>query len=937
MRASSLVAATLILCANLAVWTFANRPYEPDQSWIGAINGVSFSPYQRGQDANAGRHPSSADIDRDLRLLANHVSAVRTYTALDGIEEVPRLARDYGLKVTAGAWIGTDEEKNKAEIASLIRMARAHRNVDRLIVGNESILRTDVTVDELIQQLRKVRKAVRRPLSTAEPWHVWLAHPELVREVDFMAVHLLPYWEGLPVDKAVDYVLQRYYELQTAYPGKKIVISEVGWPSQGKTRQGADASTVNQARFLREFLNAAKIHNIDYFVMEAFDQPWKQSFEGSVGGYWGLYDVDREPKFELAGPVEERPFWPLMAGFSTVLGLIAMLWFLPRYGHIAFVGRLFYAAVLQSVAAGSVWIAVQVFYQYLTPVQATVLGLLVASQVILAITLLSEGFQLVELLWAKLLRKIAPVNAIALPDSYRLPKVSLHLAICNEPPQMVMRTLESLARLDYPDFEVLVIDNNTKDPAVWQPVEAYCANLGARFRFFHLDPYPGFKAGALNFALAHTASDADVIGVIDSDYVVREDWLKSLVPYFARPEIGFVQAPQDHREWENHPFKTMINWEYAGFFQIGMVHRNERNAIIQHGTMTLIRKAALEKVGRWSEWCICEDAELGLRLMENGYESLYTNESFGQGLTPDSFVGYKKQRFRWVFGATQIMRSHWRDLLLPRPGSKLTWDQRYHFVAGWLPWVADLLHLGFLASALLWTVGLVTFPKHVEFPLAIFMVPAIGVMASKFMAAIWLYQAKVPCTLGQRLAAAVAAMGLSYTVSRAILAGIRSASTPFFRTPKCEDRPVLMQGFIMAWQEMVLFSLALVAALATFAAYGPYNQEAKLWIVMLVVQSIPYGAALATSLVAVLPGHRRALATPAPAPALPSPQGFTPQSGISTNGLAGSGLAAQGFAMGSMSAADDIGIPAIGSAAMASVALASSELTAQRPGLTLPN
>ena len=869
MRASSLLTAAVIVLVNVGIWTMVNRPEHPSSTFAGQISGMSFSPYQRGQDANAGKHPSAADIDRDLKLLADaNVQSVRTYTSLDGIERTAGLAREYGIKVMAGAWLGSKEEINKAEVENLVREARANRNIDRLIVGNEAILRGEQSVQQIIDEIKAVRKQVRRPISTAEPWHVWHDHPELVKEVDFLAVQLLPYWEGIPVDQAVRYVLKRYYDLKIAYPGKKIILSEVGWPSEGKTRQGAEASIVNQARFIREFLAAAKEHGIEYFVMEAFDQPWKMSFEGTAGGYWGIYDVDRNPKFSLSGPVEEQPFWPWLAGVSSILGLIAMMAFLPRYNHVSLAGRATFSVVLQIVASGSVWMAVAIFYQYLTPLQATVLGILTACQIILGVTIISETFQFIELLWARLRRKISPVaEAAALPADTRRPKVSLHLPIHNEPPQMVMRTLDSLAKLDYPDYEVIVIDNNTKNPDVWRPVEAYCANLGPNFKFFHLDPWPGFKAGALNFALTQTDPAAEVVGVIDSDYMVRADWLKSLVPYFADAKVGWVQAPQDHREWQDHPFKTMINWEYAGFFHIGMVHRNERNAIIQHGTMTLIRKSALVECGNWGEHTICEDAELGLRLLERGYESLYTTEIFGQGLTPDDFAGYKKQRYRWVFGAVQIIRSHFRQLFLPNfmqtDGSKLTFAQRYHFIAGWLPWFADLMHLFFTVGALFWTIGVIAFPKYIEFPLAIFMVPALSVMGMKFLSSLWLYQVKVPCTVGQRLGAALAAMALSYTVARGILSGLFITSAPFMRTPKMENRPALIGGLMMAWQEGLLFLGAIVAASATAIAYGRWNTEANLWIFMLLVQTIPYASAVALSLIAALPARRREIATEA--------------------------------------------------------------------------
>ena len=279
----------------------------------------------------------------------------------------------------------------------------------------------------------------------------------------------------------------------------------------------------------------------------------------------------------------------------------------------------------------------------------------------------------------------------------------------------------------------------------------------------------------------------------------------------------------------------------------------------------------MESVGNWGEWSICEDAELGLRMLEHGYEALYTTETFGQGLTPDDFAGYKKQRFRWVFGAVQIIRHHARQLFLPnfmqKDGSSLTFAQRYHFIAGWLPWFADLMHLFFTVGALFWTIGVIAFPKYIEFPLAIFMVPALSVMAMKFLSSLWLYQIKVPCTVGQRLGAALAAMSLGYTVARGILSGLFFTSTPFMRTPKCEDRPALISGLMMAWQEGLLFLGAIVAASATAIAYGRWNTEANLWIFMLLVQTIPYASAVAISLIAAMPARRRqpTVAT-APAP-----------------------------------------------------------------------
>ena len=422
----------------------------------------------------------------------------------------------------------------------------------------------------------------------------------------------------------------------------------------------------------------------------------------------------------------------------------------------------------------------------------------------------------------------------------------------NEPPHMVIETLNALALLDYPNFEVLVIDNNTKDEAVWKPLEEHCELLGKRFHFFHLPKWPGYKAGALNFALKQTDEAATIIGVIDSDYVVSPDWLRRTIPYFERPRVAFVQAPQDYRDWPGDSFKTMCNWEYAGFFHIGMVQRNERNAIIQHGTMTLIRKTAMWKVAGWSEWCICEDAELGLRLFEAGFESVYLNHSFGKGLIPDSFAGYKSQRFRWAYGAVQIIKRHLAALL---PGGKeLTTGQRYHFVSGWLPWFADAANLLFAVAAVFWSVLL--WFKLVEFPPAIFLVPTLSAFAFKIIASFWLYSRRLHCSWPDRIGAAIAGMSLTHTVGRAVWQGLFTSGKPFFRTPKCADRPAFMQGILMAREEAALLAALLFCAFSILQLYGVVNRDAVLWVAMLLVQSLPYWAALAVSMINAMPKWR---------------------------------------------------------------------------------
>ncbi|MBF0306097.1 MAG: glycosyltransferase [Alphaproteobacteria bacterium] len=868
MRKSGFAVLVVILLVNLGVWWWMNLPHT-DVPWSGVIKGVSFSPYQKDDNPITGELPTEREIERDLAILAGKVASVRTYTALEGMDVVPPLARQYGMRVMAGAWLDGRLPKNEAELRSLIAMARDNKNIDRLIVGNEALHRGDVTAQQLVRYLRRVKEKVRQPISTAEPWYVWLKYPELAREVDFIAVHILPYWEGVPAEESVPYLLMRYRELRAAFPDKHVTITEVGWPSAGKARKWAEPSQINQAMVLRRFLDVATRENIDYNIIEAFDQPWKKEIEWSVGSHWGMLDVDRHPKFSMIGPIIEFAEWPLQAAAATVLAMVPLGFLLWRWNHLRWPGKLFFAVLVQVAASMVIWVGSVPMLRDFGPSAELLYSVLLPAQMVLVAVVLINGWELAELTWShRMRRRFLPFTADSI---HAYPKVSLHLPICNEPPHMVKLTLDSLAQLDYPNFEVVVLDNNTRDPEVWKPVKEHCERLGANFRFFTLGKWPGYKAGALNYGLSVTAPDAEVVGVIDADYVVEKDWLRSLVPYFENPKVGWVQAPQDHREWDDHPFKEMINWEYAGFFHIGMVTRNESNASIQHGTMTLVRKEALVGTGNWGEWTICEDAELGLRLLENGYESVYVNHSFGRGLTPDTFLAYKKQRFRWAFGAMQIMRGHSKELN-PFRHTKLTPAQKYHFLSGWLPWIADAFYLLFTILSLVWSAGLVAhelfkavpeaqfITKWFDFPLAIFVLPTIGVFAAKLVHHIFLYSSKVRCNWRQRIGSAVAGMGLTYSIALAVWQGFYKKHTPFFRTPKCEDKAALSTGLMMARDECLLMLAQWGAAFAVLSAAEPADPAARLWALVLFVQSMPYAAAVATSLVSILPSasERRA-------------------------------------------------------------------------------
>jgi exo-beta-1,3-glucanase (GH17 family)/cellulose synthase/poly-beta-1,6-N-acetylglucosamine synthase-like glycosyltransferase len=855
LHPTTLLAVLLAACLGFGVWAVANRPAQaPD--FDGRIAGLAFSPFQRGQSPEAGTEPSRAQLRADLALAAGVTGQIRTYGVSGSLGDIPALAQEFHLRVTLGAWLSRDATANAAELRRLIALTRANPDVTQVLVGNETLLRKDLTVPQLLAAIATVRQAVHVPVSTAEPWHIWLAHPELAAAVDVITIHLLPYWEGLPEDAAVRFMLAKYDEVQAAYPGKPIVIGEVGWPSDGVTVGAAHAGRIAQAQVMRRFFNAAQARGIDYFVMEAFDQPWKTSFEGRAAGYWGLYDLDRHAKWPMQGKVWETPRWPLWAGFSVVLAA-ALAWpLLARRPDIRLTGKLLLAGLAQGFGAALVCVLLTISQTYLPAATAAVWGVLAAAQALLLALLMADSFELSETLWGGDARR----RFLPIPAGYgaRLPKVSIHVPICNEPPHLVRQTLDALARLDYPDFEVVVVDNNTADPDLWEPVAEHCARLGPQFRFLHLGPWPGYKAGALNVALRHTAPDATVIAVLDSDYVVRPDWLRCMAPCFDDPRIGFVQSPQDYRDNDGSFFKRLMFWEYAGFFHLGMVTRNARNAIIQHGTMTLVRADALREAGGWAEWTITEDAELGLRLFRRGWQAIYAPESFGRGVMPDDFAAFRRQRARWAFGAMQICRAHWRALFSPF-NRDLSLGQRWHFITGWLPWIGDALGLAFLLIGLAWSVVLMAAPLSAAFPLALFMLPSLGLFGFRLVHLLALYRFAVPCGGRDRLGAAMAGLALSHTIAKAVWKGLLVRRAPFWRTPKLMRAPKLVRGLAMAGEELALLLASWAAVAGVAATRGLDTVEARLWCAVLLTQSLPYLAAVATALLATLPVRQRRL------------------------------------------------------------------------------
>jgi len=855
----------LVACVHAGLWA-SLRTKETAPDFTGQLASVSYAP---PTDPNSGETPTPEQIRADLKAIAPYTKAIRTYSATGGAELVPPIAAEFGLKVTVGAAIVKDRDseghpipsavdRNEREIRSALDLARKYSNVNAIMVGNETVLTNQTSADGLIAYIRKVKQSSPVPVTTGEGWDVWIAHPELVSAVDFIAAHVLPYWGGVDAAHVVDVTIETYDKLRRLHPGKHIVIAEFGWPSAGPNYQGANPGRLEQAMVLRDFVSRAEAYGIDYNVIESIDRPWK-TMEGGVGPYWGLLDASRHPKFSWTGPISD-PDYVKSAGLAVLLGLLLSLPILAMSGVTLAQATTLAAA---SNLAGAWFAAIVAFWNghYFVWGAAIALGLGVVLIIPLVAIALARIDEIAAIAFGRPPRRLAGSPPLA-PEIYA-PKVSIHVPACCEPPEMLCATLDAVAKLDYPSLECVVIINNTPDPKFWEPVEAHCKTLGERFKFLRLEKHSGYKAGALRIALEHTAPDAEIIGVIDADYVVQPDWLKDLVPLFADPRVGLVQSPQDHRDGDRSLMHHAMNAEYAGFFDIGMVQRNEANAIIVHGTMCLIRRAAIEDAGNWSSDTIVEDSDLGLTLLEHGWVAHYTNRRYGYGLLPDTYDAFKRQRHRWAFGGLQILRKHWRSLLPWSHG--LSSEQKREYGLGWLNWLgAESIGVVVALLNIVW-VPLVVFGNYqltdwmVDSPvlfrlhqfgavpdrvLTVPILAAFVVSVAHFAA---LYHLRVKATAGQMVGAVCAAMSVQWTVARAVGIGVFKEHLPFLRTSKGGNSG--KGADFPAFWEAIIGALLLIGASALVVTNNKQVREIDIFAFVLVVQSLPFLAAVAMSLI----------------------------------------------------------------------------------------
>ncbi len=352
-----LAAAAIVIAA---VWAWLGAPVVMSQTPLKPgekLYCLSYAPYRGTQTPfDKETHIPAAQIDADLRQLAKLTDCVRIYAVNQGLEAVPALAAKHGLRVLLGLWLSRDAESNKKEVETAIELANRYPDTVRaVIVGNEVLLRGDLSANDLASTIRTVKARVKVPVTYADVWDFWLRNRDVAAAVDFITIHILPYWEDFPIsaDQAAAHVGAIRRQMAAAFPGKDILIGEVGWPSAGRMREGALPSPANQARVIQDVVALAKREHFNANIIEAYDAPWKRALEGTVGGHWGLFTDGRERKFAWGAAVSNHPYWRWQAAGGIVFAvLVFAAAFVARRKDVAPRAPAWLAVTANAIAGG---------------------------------------------------------------------------------------------------------------------------------------------------------------------------------------------------------------------------------------------------------------------------------------------------------------------------------------------------------------------------------------------------------------------------------------------------------------------------------------------------------------------------------------------------------------------------------------------------------
>ncbi|GAB5047043.1 glycosyltransferase family 2 protein [Thermodesulfovibrio sp. TK110] len=443
--------------------------------------------------------------------------------------------------------------------------------------------------------------------------------------------------------------------------------------------------------------------------------------------------------------------------------------------------------------------------------------------IINSISLFLLSFELFLIFDTTKKQRLRKTDFIELPPDYK-PFVSILVPICREPARVVKSTLTSLSNLDYENYEIYALVNNTPYNKDVESIKKICNALGEKVKFFYIPKIEGFKAGILNYALKLISPQTEIIGIIDSDYVVERDFLKKTVGYFKDPEIAVVQLPQDYF-LDNTPLSKGMYYAYRYFFSTVMNTCNEYNAASFMGTMGLIRKNVLEKIGGFSEEVITEDSEIGMRIHELGYKTVYIDHSKGKGLMPYSYKAYKKQRARWVFGNMQTIMKNFKSFIW----GKLNFMQKLCYLAQNTIWFNNLFipFLIIVSSS----IGLFSFSFA-------FVVPYFAFLLSRILGLFFAMPVNTVVSLKERIYAFISFLSLSLPMATEWIKCLIYPKKGFWRTPKFKENSGML-GYIQEG-----FSEFLVLLLSGFAFISGISKNQIILAMGALINALIYSSAV---------------------------------------------------------------------------------------------
>lgn len=800
---------------------------------IGYFDCLSYSPLgDRGRiDAETEINITAEKIDRDMRDISRVTSCIRTYSSTEGHELIPAIAAKYGIRVMQGIWIDINQTKNVHEYENGIMLANTYHNVTHLIVGNEVMYFHRATELYLAALIEDAKSRVHIPVTTGEIATTLEKYPFITRAVDFVMIHIFPYYDWRSVQLGSESFASQVRRAQMLYPGKEVMVWETAWPSTGTPRYDAYASIQSQAQYSRSVTDFCRQdHTVCNFI-ESHDQPWKLFTEGRRGPGYGYFDMLGFPKYPLSGAVYSHHTLAIFI-LALAVFLFSSLILFRRFSRVH-TASLWTTVALITVTACLLMMTLDRAYREYYIFSA------MFAWCILPCMILWVGLFL-HCVRIFILGEKARSKTLAIPSlENKYPFVSIHIPARSEDPDMLIRTIQACQWLDYPHFEVLIIDNNTSDPALWEPVAQYVLQSGdKRVHFIHREHLSGYKSWALNLALAHTGSSAQIIALLDADYVVSANWLQNTMGYFTDETIAAVQCPQAHGYDPHSGLETSMHDELDVFFSHGMPARATTNSLIMHGTMLLLRRDIFNIIWWWDEQHICEDTELGLRILEHGYQIVYHPEVLGVGYLPASYIAFCRQRFRWVFGSLQIARKH----LLLMWTSKMHLSQCLEYLFGWLLWWSQILYPIFFiitGYSLYRIQEIYTQQLPYEFVFAV-LISGFGILILSIAV-----HRNIWRSWSRAWSASLISTSLIPVIITAVITGLVRSNYPFIRTDKIHvattRKTFLFFTNFLSWTLIFALNAALIVYIIwCFQAYG-FRREIVTWglcIILFVVATL---------------------------------------------------------------------------------------------------